>query len=177
MFCGSRFREKRRTSVPLLYARRRMPSNLRSKIHSGPVKRSWVSVAAIGSSHSGKSLIGCRSIRVLLRFSPVNSWLQSAGVALFTFVAMLVVFESGYRIGQRQAARKPTAHEGTGPIEAAIFALLGLLFGFAFAGATSRLEARRQLIVQEANDIGTAYLRIDLLPPDAQPAMRHAFRQ
>lgn len=50
-------------------------------------------------------------------------------------------------------------------MEAAIFGLLGLLLGFAFAGATSRLEARRQLIVQEANAIGTAYLRLDLLPP------------
>src|SRR5262245_39055866 len=33
-----------------------MPSYLRSKIHSGPVNRSWVSVAAIGSSHSGKDI-------------------------------------------------------------------------------------------------------------------------
>jgi hypothetical protein len=30
--------------------------------------------------------------------------------------------------------------------------------------------------VQEANDIGTAFLRIDLLPPEAQPEMRHLFR-
>ena len=34
-----------------------MPSNLRSKIHSGPVKRSWVRVAAIGTIHSGKGTI------------------------------------------------------------------------------------------------------------------------
>src|SRR5262245_39133759 len=33
-----------------------MPSSLRSKIHSGPVKRSRVSVAAIGSSHSGRGV-------------------------------------------------------------------------------------------------------------------------
>ena len=39
--------------VPCLNASRRMPSNLRSKIHSGPVNRSCVSVAAIGSTHSG----------------------------------------------------------------------------------------------------------------------------
>src|SRR5262245_61042059 len=30
-----------------------MPSNFRSKIHSGPVKRSCVSVAAMGTTHSG----------------------------------------------------------------------------------------------------------------------------
>src|SRR5919109_2636451 len=34
-----------------------MPSNLRSKIQSGPLKRSCVSVAAIGSSHSGKAIV------------------------------------------------------------------------------------------------------------------------
>jgi len=51
--------------------------------------------------------------------------------------------------------------EGIGAMEGAVFALLGLL-GFSYSGATSRLEARRNLIVQEANAIGTAYLRIDL---------------
>ena len=40
-------------SRPSLNASRRMPSSLRSKIHSGPVNRSCVSVAAIGSNHEG----------------------------------------------------------------------------------------------------------------------------
>jgi hypothetical protein len=42
--------------------------------------------------------------------------------------------------------------------------LLGLLLGFSFAGAASRFIERQDLIVQEANAIGTAYLRADLLP-------------
>ena len=46
--CGSRLRENRRTSGPFLNASSRMPSNLRSKIHSGPVNRSCVRVAAMG---------------------------------------------------------------------------------------------------------------------------------
>jgi hypothetical protein len=37
-----------------LKAIKRIPSNFRSKSHSGPVKRSCVSVAAIGTIHSGK---------------------------------------------------------------------------------------------------------------------------
>src|SRR5206468_9730873 len=53
-FCGRRLREYSRTSFPCLYPSSRMPSYFRSKIHSGPVNRSCVSVAAIGSSHSGK---------------------------------------------------------------------------------------------------------------------------
>ena len=56
-----------------------------------------------------------------------------------------------------------------GVIEGAVFALLGLLLAFTFSGAATRFEGRRHLIVEEANDIGTAYLRVDLLPADAQP--------
>ena len=52
--CSKRLRENRRTSAPFLKASNLMPSSFLSKIHSGPVKRSWVSVAAIGTSHSGK---------------------------------------------------------------------------------------------------------------------------
>jgi hypothetical protein len=55
--------------------------------------------------------------------------------------------------------------------------LLGLLVAFTFSGAASRFDARRQLIVEETNDIGTAYLRLRLLPVSAQPALREQFRQ
>jgi hypothetical protein len=48
---------------------------------------------------------------------------------------------------------------------------------FTFSGAAARFDARRQLIVEETNDIGTAYLRLDLLPSAAQPSLRAHFRQ
>src|SRR6185437_16171271 len=54
MFCGRRLRENSSTCFPFLYASRRMPSNFLSKLHSGPVNRSWVSVAAMGTIQSGK---------------------------------------------------------------------------------------------------------------------------
>jgi len=59
----------------------------------------------------------------------------------------------------------------------AVFGLMGLMVAFAFQGAASRFDARRNLIVQEANDIGTAYLRLELLPPAAQEPMRESFRR
>ena len=58
----------------------------------------------------------------------------------------------------------------------AALAAVGLLLAFTFSGAASRFEARRHLITTEANAIGTAYLRIDLLPADAQPGLRKLFR-
>jgi hypothetical protein len=94
------------------------------------------------------------------------------------FVAMLVLLETGRRIGLRRAATEgESARAGAGVVEGAVFALLGLLVAFTFSGAASRFDDRRHLIIQEANAIGTAYLRIDLLPEAAQPNMRAAFRR
>ena len=58
-----------------------------------------------------------------------------------------------------------------------MFALFGLLIAFTFSGALSRLDIRRGQVVDEANAIGTAYLRIDLLPAAAQPRLRESFRE
>jgi len=91
---------------------------------------------------------------------------------------MLVLFEVGRRLGRRRRARDPEgAREGFAPIDGAIFGLLGLLIAFTFSGAASRFDTRRELIVEEANDIGTAYLRLDLLPAAAQPPLRDLFRR
>jgi hypothetical protein len=91
---------------------------------------------------------------------------------------MLIAAEVGVRLGRVRAAKDPEgSHVGAGAIEGAVLALLGLILAFTFAGASSRLDARRQLIVQEANAIGTAYLRVDLLPANDQPAVRQLFRR
>jgi hypothetical protein len=93
-------------------------------------------------------------------------------------LAMLVVSELGRRFGVAQIARDPEGlSKGIGAAEAAVFGLLGLLLAFTFSGAASRFEDRRHLITAEANAIGTAYLRLDLISPDAQPAMKDLFRQ
>jgi hypothetical protein len=100
---------------------------------------------------------------------------------LFTvglFLGMLGLLEIGRRIGRRHMAEDPEgARAGVNTIEAAILALLGLLLAFTFSGAGSRFDARRHLIVEETNAIGTAYLRIDMLPAAAQPALREYFRR
>lgn len=62
-------------------------------------------------------------------------------------------------------------------MEGAVFGLLGLLIAFTFSGAATRFDWRRDLIVREANDVGTAYLRLDLLPASHQPALREMFRK
>src|SRR5262249_12777640 len=102
----------------------------------------------------------------------------AAALSIGLFVGIVACLEVGYRVGRHSSEKNPeSAHEGIGVIEAAVFALLGLLLGFSFAGGTSRLDTKRQLIVQEANAISTAYLRLDLLPASNQPEMRRLFRE
>lgn len=83
-----------------------------------------------------------------------------------------------YLLGSRLAQRFPPGDKdgGSSAAETAVFSLLGLLLSFTFFGAASRLEDRRHLITQEANDIGTAWLRLDMLPAAAQPQLRQLFR-
>lgn len=104
--------------------------------------------------------------------------LTTLTIALALFLGMLVLQEVGRRLGRRQLARDPdSARKNLGALEGAVFGLMGLLMAFTFSGAASRFDGRRQLVAQEANAIGTAYLRLDLLPPAAQPALKEDFRR
>jgi hypothetical protein len=97
-------------------------------------------------------------------------------LAVGLFLGMLTLLEVGRRIGVRHLTRDPEGlHAGT--IEGSVLALLGLLLAFTISGAGSRLDARRQLIVEETNAIGTAYLRLGLVSNAAQPALRDNFRR
>ena len=94
------------------------------------------------------------------------------------FLSILGLIEVGRRIGLKRVAEETErARAGLGTIEAAIYGLLALMIALTFSGAASRLDARRALVVQEANAIGTAYLRLDLLPAAAQPPLREQFRR
>ena len=109
----------------------------------------------------------------------MNFILTESGLfALGLFAGIILMIELGRRAGVHQRARiMEGGAAGIGAVEAATFGLLGLLIAFTFQGALARFDGRRELIVQEANNIGTAWLRIDLLPASAQSGMRELFRQ
>lgn len=92
------------------------------------------------------------------------------------FIALLAFLEVGRRIGLASKA-KDGKEPAAGAVDAAVYGLLGLLIAFTFSGAAARFEARRHLIIEEANAIGTAYLRLDMLPAEAQAALKEKFRQ
>lgn len=97
-----------------------------------------------------------------------------SGLALAFFLLLLLAMNIGKRLGQGGDER---SRSGSAAVEASVFALLGLLIAFTFSGAAQRMAERRNILVQEVNAIGTAWLRIDMLAAPAQPALREAFRR
>jgi len=107
----------------------------------------------------------------------INPAAIGGGVGAATFAGILAALAIGRWIGRRMLAKYgPVASSSIGSLEAAVFALLGLLIAFTFSGGLTRFDQRRAQAVQEANAIGTAYLRIDLLAPSMQPGLRKTFR-
>jgi hypothetical protein len=86
--------------------------------------------------------------------------------------------EVGRRIALRRLLKRSDDDKGNlGTIEGAIFALFGLMIAFTFSGAASRFNEKRMLIAEEANSIEAAYLRLQLLPEQAQHQLQGLFRR
>ena len=67
---------------------------------------------------------------------------------------------------------KDEAGKGSNVLAGIVFSLLSLLMSFSFSLAVTRFEATRHILVEEANAIGTASLRVGLLTKADQPAIR-----
>jgi len=63
-----------------------------------------------------------------------------------------------------------------GPIQSALFGLFALILAFTFSMSAGKYEKRKDIIVQEANNIGTAILRCDLYPDSLRKEFRKDFR-
>jgi hypothetical protein len=98
-------------------------------------------------------------------------------LSVVLFIVLLVIMVIGRAIGERNLNEDKSVSAGIGHVESAIFTLLGLLIAFTFYGASQRFDVRREMIVNEANAIGTAWLRVDLLPVKYQPEIRKLFAE
>ena len=78
----------------------------------------------------------------------------------------------GAFISKRRAAPKEGEHESFNLVMTSTLTLLALLIGFSFSMAVSRYDQRKIYEEDEANAIGTEYLRADLLPPAAAQTVR-----
>lgn len=96
--------------------------------------------------------------------------------AISLFLGMLLLLELGRRMAIRGGAKGSEKEPaGVSAVEGAVFALFGLLLAFTFSGSLERFNKHRELIAEETNAIGTAYLRLDLLSKNAQPTVRELF--
>jgi len=93
------------------------------------------------------------------------------------FLGTIVMIRVGFHHARRRLQVAEEDGTSVNSVHGAVYALLGLLIAFTFAGATERFNGRRTLVIDEANAIGTAYLRLDLLPGQIQPALRDRFRR
>jgi uncharacterized membrane protein len=90
---------------------------------------------------------------------------SSVAIALALFVAIIIVNEIGFRIGRfHQDHDDAEVKALTGSVQASVLGLLALLLGFTFSMSMQRFDNRSMALIDEANAIGTAMLRVELLP-------------
>jgi hypothetical protein len=86
------------------------------------------------------------------------------GVFLASVLLSLLAVELGYRLGLLWQRRAHAEEEGPiGTMAGATLALLAFLLAFVTGLAVSRFDNRRGLVIDEANAIGTTYLRAGYL--------------
>lgn len=104
------------------------------------------------------------------------SVLQSSStvlVAVILFLLLIAFYILGYRLRIRAVKRnKEHSSEDLGAINGTLLGLLALLLAFTFGMANSRYDTRRELIVEEANAIGTVVLRTDVYPDSMRMLLR-----
>jgi hypothetical protein len=76
----------------------------------------------------------------------------------------------GTIVGRRLRARPEPNHVPVGVVQAALLGLIGLVLAFGLTMAVGRYDNRRAIVVQEANDISTTYLRAQLLTEPSRTA-------
>ncbi len=96
--------------------------------------------------------------------------------ALLVAIPLMMEFGYGYRQAS-QSLNESESNAGVNPAIGTVLALMGLVLAFSFSSAAGRLDAARKTILDEANAIETAWLRLDLADPAAQPRLRELFRQ
>jgi hypothetical protein len=94
-------------------------------------------------------------------------------VAISLFVLIISSYLLGHRLRSRAIKKNPDlAKIDFGAINGMLLALLGLLLAFTFSMSNSRFDTRRQLIIEEANTIGTVILRTDIYPDSMRQLLR-----
>jgi hypothetical protein len=83
----------------------------------------------------------------------------------FATALLSLALEGGYRFGRwRKSHAADEREQPVGAMVASILGLVALVLGFTFSLVANRFDARRMGVLEEANAVGTAYLRTSFLP-------------
>jgi CDP-diglyceride synthetase len=94
------------------------------------------------------------------------------------FLILVLCNWLGYLYKVRMVKKYPDLKpSGLGTAEGSLLGLTALLLSFAFGMSASKFDSRRQVIVEEANDIGTTILRCDLYNDSARSLFRQDIKK
>ena len=97
---------------------------------------------------------------------------------LITVVIVLLSIGMGFRLGNDTRRRRKSEKKlSLGSLTGAMLALLAFILAFAFSIASSRYDVRKQLVLDEANAIGTAMLRTDFLAESPRTESRKLLKE
>src|SRR6478672_835491 len=104
--------------------------------------------------------------------------LPIVGVFVAFAVVSMLFYEGGFKFGRWYQERTPGEQEGpTNLLVGSILGLLAFLLAVTMSMASDRFDARRGLVLDEANAIGTTYLRAGYLPEPASSQIRELLRE
>src|SRR5215475_13079695 len=97
-------------------------------------------------------------------------------ILVLSFLLLFVAALIGDQLRKRMLPLKDEERDNFGVVLGATLTLLGLLIGFSFSMAVSRYDQRKNYEEAEANAIGTAFLRADLLSTEDAAKVRQLLR-
>ncbi len=103
---------------------------------------------------------------------------STAMIALVVCVLTALFYFGGFLMRKRIARKNPESlNREMGSLNSTLLGLLGLFLAFTFSMSSARYDQRRNLVIEEANDIGTAVLRTDLYPDSTRLLLRQTFKE
>lgn len=113
-----------------------------------------------------------------MRFQQLIDSLSIVSFFVAFVIVALITAEVGYRLGHWWQERTPEEKEGpTGMIVGSLLALMAFLLAITMGMASDRFNARRGIVLAEANSVGTTYLRAGYLPEPASSEIKDLLRE
>lgn len=107
-------------------------------------------------------------------FDPIPIWLLLAGTVIVVFFSV----ELGFRLARYRKRRSDAENEApVGGMVGGTLGLLAFMLAFTFGLAASRFDDRRRVVLDEANAIGTTYLRAAMLSEPMRTKSRDLLRE